>query len=283
MPSALPAEGRDRSRRSFASSFPAAIALSVAEDTGERDRALLRAVHDVGIDMMTLAQPNQPPPAATGHAPVMLPEALAALAIRPGGRYIDATFGGGGHTSAILAQSAPDGRVLALDTDPEAAGRVERLGDTLDDPERLTFVQTNFSDIADAARAAGFADVDGVLFDFGLSSFQLDDPGRGFAFRFEGPLDMRMNPETGQPVSSLLATVSEPELIDMLRRYGEEPRARQIARAIVADRSQRPVSWHRWSNGRLADGGGRRFTPPPEPSRPCGSRSTTSWARSNRE
>jgi 16S rRNA (cytosine1402-N4)-methyltransferase len=220
----------------------------VAEDTGERDRALLRAVHDVGIEMMTLAQPNQPRSAAPGHAPVMLAEALVGLAIRPGGRYIDATFGGGGHTSAILAQSAPDGRVLALDTDPEATARAERLAASLNVPDRLTFVQTNFAGIDDAARSAGFPAVDGVLFDFGLSSFQLDDPGRGFAFRFEGPLDMRMNPDAGESVSDLLATIGEPELTAILRRYGEEPRARQIARAIVAERDREPIE----TTGQLA-------------------------------
>jgi 16S rRNA (cytosine1402-N4)-methyltransferase len=198
--------------------------------------------------MMTLEQPSQPRHPAAGHAPVMLAEALDALAVRPGGRYIDATFGGGGHAGAMLDRSAPDGRVLALDTDPEAQARAERLAASLDHPDRLAFRRTNFAEIGAVARDAGFSGVDGILFDFGLSSFQLDDPGRGFAFRFEGPLDMRMDPETGIPVSQLLVTIDEPGLVRMLRAYGEEPRARQIARAIIAERERGPIE----TTGQLA-------------------------------
>lgn len=178
----------------------------------------------------------------------MLREALDALAVRPGGRYIDATFGGGGHTGAMLDRSAPDGRVLALDTDPEAETRAQRLASSLDDPTRLIFAQTNFSEIGAVAGAAGFTAADGILFDFGLSSFQLDDPERGFAFRFEGPLDMRMNPDAGIPVSELLTSIDEAELVRILRAYGEEPRARQIARAVVAERQRGPIE----TTGQLA-------------------------------
>jgi len=172
------------------------------------------------------------------HAPVMLDEAMLGLAVRPGGSYIDATFGGGGHSRAILEHG---GRVMAIDADPAAAIRAASLRQTLDQPDRFTFTSGNFGDLGQLAAASGFEKVDGVLFDFGLSSFQLDDPERGFAFRFEGPLDMRMNPQIGAPASSLIATMSEDELARMFRDYGEEPRARQIARAIVAQRERQTI------------------------------------------
>ena len=163
----------------------------------------------------------------------MLAEALAGLNIRAGGRYIDATFGGGGHTSAMLERGAT---VLAIDADPAAAARAETLMSRLNEPDRFHFAAGNFGDIAALAPEAGFDSVDGVLFDFGLSSFQLDDPERGFAFRFDGPLDMRMNPNTGESAAELVAAVPESELVRILRDYGEEPNARRIAQAIVRTR-----------------------------------------------
>ncbi len=178
---------------------------------------------------------------ASGHLPVMLEEAVDALVPRAGGSYIDATFGGGGHTSELLRRSEPDGRVLAFDADPAARRRADALAKTLNDPDRLVFAQANFADLAEQAEASGFASVNGVLFDFGLSSFQLDEPERGFAFRSDGPLDMRMNSAAGITAAELLATISEPDLVKLLFEYGEEPRARQIARAIVRHRDETPI------------------------------------------
>lgn len=168
----------------------------------------------------------------------MLAEALAGLNVRPGGRYIDATFGGGGHTLAMLNAG---GQVLAIDADPAAGERAKTLRSTLAEPDRFVFAAGNFGSLGQIARQHGFDQADGVLFDFGLSSFQLDDPDRGFAFRFDGPLDMRMNPQTGVPASDLIARLSEPELVAMIREFGEEPRARQIARGIVSEREKAPI------------------------------------------
>ena len=177
-----------------------------------------------------------------GHAPVMLREALAGLAIRSDGAYLDATFGGGGHTQAILAASAPDGRVLAVDADPAAFDRAERLRALPGVGERLTFVRANFSEVGQLAPAAGFPRLDGALFDLGVSSFQLDDGERGFAFRFDGPLDMRMDPTRGAPAATMVATLDEAELISIFRSYGEEPQARRIARALVAARERAGIT-----------------------------------------
>lgn len=177
-----------------------------------------------------------------GHAPVMLREALAGLAVRPGGAYLDATFGGGGHTTALLAGSAPDGRVLALDTDPAAAARAERVREATGVGERLVFAHANFAEQAEVASAAGFAALDGALFDLGVSSFQLDEGERGFAFRFDGPLDMRMDPTRGEPAAALVATLDEAGLAAIFRAYGEEPQARRIARALVAAREREAIT-----------------------------------------
>src|SRR5690606_24332677 len=119
-----------------------------------------------------------------GHQPVMLAEAIDLLAVRPGGRYVDATFGGGGHTRAILEASAPDGQVLALDADPAAVARGEAL--VAEFAPRLTVRHANFAGMTRVARAAGFAPVDGVLMDLGFSSFQIDEPARGFSFQRPG-------------------------------------------------------------------------------------------------
>lgn len=185
--------------------------------------------------MMTLQPTSE---RALSHAPVMLTEALAGLAVRSGGRYVDATFGGGGHTRVILERG---GVVLAIDADPAAAIRANALRESLDEPDRFTFAAGNFGEIGAIARRSGFDQVDGVLFDFGLSSFQLDDPERGFAFRFDGPLDMRMNPAVGESAADLIARISEAELARLIREFGEESRARQIARGIVAARTREPI------------------------------------------
>jgi 16S rRNA (cytosine1402-N4)-methyltransferase len=157
------------------------------------------------------------------HLSVLLDEAVGALDVRPGGLYVDATFGAGGHSRAIVARG---GRVLALDVDPSV-----RLQEG-DEPS-ITLVQANFSELAGVLDERDIALVDGVLFDFGVSSMQFDQGERGFSLRSDGPLDMRMNPALGTSAAELLATASERELADLIFTYGEEPAARRIARAIV--------------------------------------------------
>ena len=174
-----------------------------------------------------------------GHRPVLAEEVMKMLAPRPGSLLVDCTVGGGGHTERILEAASPDGRVLGLDADPAAIARVgERLARF---GARLVLRQANFRDLGDVAPAAGFAAVDGVLLDLGLSSFQLADTGRGFGFRAGGPLDMRFDPTRGEPASALLARLDEAALADAFRRFGEEPHARRVARAIVEARRTAPI------------------------------------------
>ena len=176
-----------------------------------------------------------------GHLPVLVEEVLAMLAPAPGSLHIDTTLGGGGHTERVLEAANPDGRVLGLDADPAAIARVEaRLGPRYGD--RLVLRQANFRDLATVAPEAGFAHVDGCLFDLGLSSFQLADRDRGFGFRAGGPLDMRFDPRRGVPASELLASLDSAELTALFRRYGEEPKAPRIARAIVDARRVAPIT-----------------------------------------
>jgi 16S rRNA (cytosine1402-N4)-methyltransferase len=186
---------------------------------------------------------NTPSSSALGHRPVLLAEAVAALQPQPGGRckYLDGTFGGGGHTRALLEASAPDGIVLAIDADPAAIDRAFALRLDPGIAERLIPVHANFADLATVAQERGVAPLDGILLDLGLSSFQLDQPERGFAFRHEGPLDMRFDPEQGAPASDLVNTLPERELADLIWRYGEEPGSRRIARAIAREREQAPI------------------------------------------
>jgi 16S rRNA (cytosine1402-N4)-methyltransferase len=174
-----------------------------------------------------------------GHLPVMPDQVLQTLAPAPGSLQIDATAGGGGHTERILEAASPDGRVLGLDADPAAIARVaERLARFGD---RLVLRQANFRELADVAPEAGFGAVDGALFDLGLSSFQLADRDRGFGFRTGGPLDMRFDTGRGVPAAELLATLSADELAALFRKYGEEPAAWRIAKAIVEARRTAPV------------------------------------------
>jgi 16S rRNA (cytosine1402-N4)-methyltransferase len=175
-----------------------------------------------------------------GHMPVLVEEVLVMLAPAPGSLQIDATLGGGGHTERILEATDPDGRLLGLDADGAAVARVDgrlraRFGD------RLVLRQANFHDLATVAPEAGFGAVDGCLFDLGLSSFQLADTDRGFGFRAGGPLDMRFDTSRGVPAATLLATLDTAELTALFRRYGEEPKAPRIARAIVDARKTAPV------------------------------------------
>jgi len=175
------------------------------------------------------------------HLPVLVEEVMLMLAPAPGSLQIDATLGGGGHTERILEANHPDGRLLGLDADGTAIARVqERLGPRFGD--RLVLRQANFRELATVAADAGFALADGCLFDLGLSSFQLADTDRGFGFRAGGPLDMRFDPARGVPASELLATLDADDLTALFRRYGEEPKASRIARAIVDARRTAPVA-----------------------------------------
>jgi 16S rRNA (cytosine1402-N4)-methyltransferase len=165
------------------------------------------------------------------HRPVLEAEAVAALAVKAGGIYVDGTFGRGGHSRAILAQLGPQGRLIALDRDPEAAQAARAIADP-----RFSFVQTAFSDLSALPPR-----VDGMLFDLGVSSPQLDDPRRGFSFRADGPLDMRMDPATGPSAAEWLATAEQQQIAEVIRDYGEERFAKQIAAAIVAARRREPI------------------------------------------
>jgi 16S rRNA (cytosine1402-N4)-methyltransferase len=169
------------------------------------------------------------------HIPVLLNEVLDGLRVRPGGRYIDATVGGGGHTAEILSASSPDGRVLGLDRDP---GALEMAGARLASyAGRVVLVHSSYTRLAAIAPERGFFPADGVLFDLGLSSIQLADPDRGFSFARDGPLDMRFDSTTsGQTAADLVNYLSSEELANLIYRYGEERRSRRIAEAIVAAR-----------------------------------------------
>ena len=176
-----------------------------------------------------------------GHIPVLAEEVMSILAPAPGSLQIDATLGGGGHTERILEATSPDGRLLGLDADGAAIARVDgrlrpRFGD------RLVLRQANFRDLAEVAPAAGFGAVDGALFDLGLSSYQLADVERGFGFRAGGPLDMRFDPSRGVPAAELLASLDTNEMTALFRRYGEEPKAARIARAVVDARGTTPIT-----------------------------------------
>ncbi len=170
------------------------------------------------------------------HAPVLLAETLEALAIHPDGVYVDATFGRGGHSRAILERLGPAGHLLALDRDPEAIDAARAI----DDP-RFAIFHAEFGQLRSACSRAGISAVHGVLFDLGVSSPQLDDPTRGFSFRFDGPLDMRMDPARGLSSAEWLHRADENEITEVLRDYGEERFARQIAKAVIAARAMDPI------------------------------------------
>ena len=179
-----------------------------------------------------------------GHLPVMLDEVLAELAPRDGGRYLDGTFGGGGYAAAILG--AAQCTLYAIDRDPDAIARGAELAARF--PGRLHLVQGRFGDMLALMQERGVAALDGVVLDLGVSSFQLDEAERGFSFRADGPLDMRME-KRGKSAADLVNTLHESELADVLFTLGEERFARRIARAIVAARRETPIE----TTGRLAE------------------------------
>ena len=171
-----------------------------------------------------------------GHVPVLLEEAVAALDIQPDGTYVDATFGRGGHAQAILDRLGPNGRLIALDRDPDAQSCAASWRDS-----RFRFHRVWFSQIAETLDAEGIGLIDGALFDLGISSPQIDEPTRGFSLRGDGPLDMRMDPSRDPSAAQWLAAVTERELRGVIEDYGEERFAKQIARAIVAAREKGPI------------------------------------------
>ena len=170
------------------------------------------------------------------HQTVLLEEAVEALRIKADGVYVDGTFGRGGHSRAILARLGSSGKLIALDRDAMAIAAAMEIADP-----RLAAVHAQFGALRDVIRQAGMAHVDGVLLDLGMSSPQLDAADRGFSFRFDGPLDMRMDTSRGQTAAQWLEQSSEREIREVIKRYGEERFAKQIARAIVAARSRGPV------------------------------------------
>ncbi|HET6519762.1 MAG TPA: 16S rRNA (cytosine(1402)-N(4))-methyltransferase RsmH, partial [Geminicoccaceae bacterium] len=181
--------------------------------------------------------PSMPSPRRPVHVPVLLDEVLDALAPRPGGVYLDATFGAGGYSRALL-DAAPGCRVVAVDRDPEAVARGRALA-----AERpgLAVIEGRFGDLGGLLPAAGVRSLDGAVFDLGVSSAQLDDPARGFSFAADGPLDMRLGPgEHGPTAADVVNGAGEAELARILADYGEEPAARRIARAIVRRRARAP-------------------------------------------
>ena len=166
----------------------------------------------------------------------MLDEVVEAIAPRPGGRYVDCTFGRGGHTRAVLDRIGPTGRVLAMDRDPQAVAAARELARS--DP-RLSVHHARFGELREIASAAGLAgSVDALLMDLGVSSPQLDQPECGFSFQSDGPLDMRMDPGAGMSAAEWLSSASEREIGRVLRELGEERAARRIARAVVAERAR---------------------------------------------
>ncbi|MCO5226927.1 MAG: 16S rRNA (cytosine(1402)-N(4))-methyltransferase RsmH [Thermomicrobiales bacterium] len=177
----------------------------------------------------------------SGHISVLLHEAVDALQPRAGGVYIDGTFGGGGHTTELLTRLNGVATVYAIDADPAAMERADRLRST---PigAGLIPVHSNFRELARIAADLGIPPVDGILLDLGLSSYQLDQAERGFAFRFDGPLDMRFNPEAGESAADIVNHAPQEELASIIWRYGEEKQSRQVARVIVERRKQAPFT-----------------------------------------
>ena len=172
------------------------------------------------------------------HTPVLVEEALAALAVKPDGVYVDATFGRGGHSRAILERLGGSGRLLAIDRDPAAIPAADALA--AQDP-RFRFSRAWFSDLPEVLDALAQRNVDGALFDLGISSPQIDDATRGFSYRQDGPLDMRMDPTRGESAADFLARASVRELTEVIRDYGEERFAQSIARRIAAARARSAI------------------------------------------
>ncbi|PZP35853.1 MAG: 16S rRNA (cytosine(1402)-N(4))-methyltransferase [Roseateles depolymerans] len=165
------------------------------------------------------------------HATVLLDEAVDGVLARPDGVYVDGTFGRGGHSRLLLSKLAPTGRLIGIDRDPEAIAAAQAITDP-----RFTICHSAFADMEEQLAALGVHQVDGVLLDLGVSSPQIDNPARGFSFRFDGPLDMRMDTTRGESAADFLAQADERQIAQVIRDYGEERFAAQIAKAVVARR-----------------------------------------------
>lgn len=174
-----------------------------------------------------------------GHVPVLLAETMSLLRPMPGKRYVDGTVGGGGHAREILRLSEPDGRLLGLDADPNAVARARATLAPFG--ERALVLNESYTKLLALAQAHGFLPADGVLLDLGVSSYQLDQPERGFSFQHDAPLDMRFDPRRGETAADIVNNASETDLANLIYRYGEERRSRAIARAIVRERERRPI------------------------------------------
>ena len=175
------------------------------------------------------------PPIAFGHTTVLLEEAVDALVTAPGGIYVDGTFGRGGHARRLLQKLDEGGRLIALDRDPQAVAAATSGEARVSDP-RFSIHHTSFGRMAPTLAAQGVTGVHGVLLDLGVSSPQIDDPARGFSFRFDGPLDMRMDPTRGESAADFLARADERHIAEVIKDYGEERFAVQVAKALVARR-----------------------------------------------
>ncbi len=171
----------------------------------------------------------------------MLNECLEGLQIRPDGVYVDVTFGGGGHSRAILERLGRKGHLYSFDQDKDAEGNIGSFGKDGKAPENFTFVRSNFRYLKNWMRYHGVKQIDGLLADLGVSSHHLDEEERGFAFRFDAPLDMRMNTRAGKTAADVLATYDENEIAKILAVYGELKQAKRMAQAIVKQRNQKPV------------------------------------------
>ena len=172
------------------------------------------------------------------HITVLLNEAVDALAVREDGIYVDGTFGRGGHSRLILSRLGSQGRLIVFDKDPQAIEAAQKLAEQ---DGRVTVVHDGFSSFQTTLDKLGIEEIDGALFDLGISSPQIDDGARGFSFRFDAPLDMRMDPTRGMSAADWIATASEQDLHEVIKNYGEERFSRQIARAIVAQRTENPI------------------------------------------
>ena len=172
------------------------------------------------------------------HITVLLNEAVDALAVREDGIYVDGTFGRGGHSRLILSRLGSQGRLIVFDKDPQAIEVAQKLAEQ---DGRVTVVHDGFSSFQTTLDKLGIEEIDGALFDLGISSPQIDDGARGFSFRFDAPLDMRMDPTRGMSAAEWIATASEQDLHEVIKNYGEERFSRQIARAIVAQRTESPI------------------------------------------
>ena len=172
------------------------------------------------------------------HITVLLNEAVDALAVREDGIYVDGTFGRGGHSRLILSRLGSQGRLIVFDKDPQAIEAAQQLAEQ---DGRVTVVHDGFSSFQTTLDKLGIEEIDGALFDLGISSPQIDDGARGFSFRFDAPLDMRMDPTRGMSAAEWIATASEQDLHEVIKNYGEERFSRQIARAIVAQRTESPI------------------------------------------